>query len=215
MAKKKPPVPVPVASGRQRWVALAVAGAVLLAVVILIGVIAGGNTSDDDDSGSQSALPGADITCVSDTRMDHYSTEDKVSVVHTDSPGYAGPLSPRDDPEYTVNPPSGGDHLSRAVAPGTYEGERVPPDGNLVHSLEHGYVIIWHQPGLSDDDLSAIDDVRAKYARDVLVVERSAMDKPVAATAWGNRLLCDGVNSAALGNFVQHFRNQAPEKIPH
>jgi hypothetical protein len=212
MAKQKRPVPV--ASGRQRWLALAVVGAVLLAVVILIAVIGGGNKSDDDDNGD-AAVPGADITCVSDTRMDHYSSEDKVPVVHTDSPGYAGPLSPRNDPEYTVNPPSGGDHLSMAVGPGTYEGDRVPLDGNLVHSLEHGYVIIWHQPGLTDDDLAGIQDVRRKFPRDVLVVERSAMDKPVVATAWGNRLLCDGVNVGALNNFVDHFRNQAPEKIPH
>jgi hypothetical protein len=185
---------------------------VLAAAVLLAGCDKDkGNTGATDDDPD----PGFVAPCTKDTKMDHYSTKDSPPIVHTDSPGYQGPLAPRDDPEYTVNPPSGGDHLSLAVPPGTYQGDRVPADGNLMHSLEHGYVIIWYTPKLSERELGVLDGVRRKFARDTLVVERAGMDWPVVATAWGHRLLCDGVNTGEMTSFVQGFRNQAPEKIPH
>ena len=43
---------------------------------------------------------------------------------------------------YNFNPPTGGDHYASWITKGFYEEPRY--DGNLVHSLEHGYVIIWY-----------------------------------------------------------------------
>jgi hypothetical protein len=226
MAKKKRPAPQPArgraasgGSGRQaqrgqRWLLFGVLGIVL--VVVVVSII-GATVGNDDDQASDTATTAdtSSAACMSDTRMDHYSSEDKVPVVHTDSPGYEGPLAPRDNPTYTVNPPSGGDHLSMAVSPGVYEGDRVPPDGNLVHSLEHGYVIIWFRPDISDADKQALRVVFDKYRRDTLLVERTDMERPVAATAWGRRTLCDGVDQGKLSSFIEDFRNKAPEKIPH
>jgi hypothetical protein len=144
--------------------------------------------------------------CTADTKMDVYS-----SPPHTDTPAYKGPLTPRNNPTYTVNPPSGGDHLSVAVPAGIYTGSNVPPDGNLVHSLEHGYVIVWFKPGL-------LDQVRPVYdfaPRDVLLVERATMDTQVAATAWHHRLLCSAVDLAQLKSFVQQYANKGPEAVAH
>ena len=42
--------------------------------------------------------------------------------------------------EYKTNPPTSGPHFADPAKPGIYE--RVIDDSNLVHSLEHGYVII-------------------------------------------------------------------------
>jgi hypothetical protein len=220
MAKKKPPTrqparPQPRTAGRSQRVMLFVVLGIVLAVVV-VGIIGATSGKDDDQkTGTPAASEDASAACVSDTRMDHYSTGDKVPVVHTDSPGYQGPLAPRDNPRYTVNPPSGGDHLSVAVPPGVYEGDRVPPDGNLVHSLEHGYVIIWFKPEVSDADKQVLRDVFDKYRRDTLLVERTDMERPVAATAWGRRMLCDGVDRKQLSSFIEDYRNKAPEKIPH
>ena len=175
-------------------------GAALVAVVAFTGAC-----GDDDD---EPAATGA--RCVSDTQMDVYSTD---GPVHTDAAGYKGPLG--HPPTYTVNPPSGGDHLSQSAGPGVYAGLNVIPDGVLVHSLEHGYVIIWHRSDVPVGQITAIRDVQEKYKRDVLVVERKDMLPPVAATAWKQRLLCDEADPAQLGDFVEKARNKAPEKVPH
>lgn len=44
--------------------------------------------------------------------------------------------------EYKSNPPTSGPHYAEPEKPGVYS---TPPlDGKLVHSMEHGYVIIWY-----------------------------------------------------------------------
>ncbi|HEX2040760.1 MAG TPA: DUF3105 domain-containing protein [Acidimicrobiales bacterium] len=147
--------------------------------------------------------------CRADTEMDVYST-DGAGVVHTDHPSYTGPLG--NPPRYTVDPPSGGDHLTPSVPPGFYVGDGMPPDGALVHSLEHGYVIVWYRSAAEAQVARAVAD---QYARDVLVVERPTLSVPIAATAWGHRLLCEQADAGELAEFVVDRRNKAPEKVPH
>jgi hypothetical protein len=198
---------------RRGWLLVALAALAVLAVIAVASQRdSGGNKGSTDDTTTATNDP--NVHCTTDSRMDTYSTKGS-GVVHTDAPGYDGPLSPHDNPRYTVNPPSGGDHLSRAVPPGIYEGDRVPPDGNLVHSLEHGYVIVWYKPDLPAEDKAVLRQVFNDIPRDTLLVERANMDTPVAATAWDKRLLCDGVDKARLEAFIKANRNQAPEKIPH
>lgn len=118
-------------------------------------------------------------------------------------------------PTYEVNPPAGGDHLPTPAPAGTYTPQNTPPDGQVVHSMEHGYVIVWYRPDLAADAQAQVRQVTDKHAKDVLVVPRASLPKPVAATAWGRRLLCDRVEPAALELFVTTYRNQGPEKVPH
>ena len=53
---------------------------------------------------------------------------------------------------YNFNPPTGGDHYASWITKGFYGEPRH--DGNLVHSLEHGYIIFWYdctKPVLSSE----------------------------------------------------------------
>lgn len=118
-------------------------------------------------------------------------------------------------PAYRVDPPAGGDHLVNPAPAGVYEASTVPPDGNLVHSLEHGFVILWHLPDLPSGELDQVLDVAAQYERDVLVVPRASLSTPVAASAWHKRLLCSSVEPEVLSSFVDEFRNDGPEDVPH
>jgi len=42
--------------------------------------------------------------------------------------------------EYNSNPPTSGPHYEQWEKPGVYD--RMLPDGRLIHSLEHGYIVI-------------------------------------------------------------------------
>lgn len=118
-------------------------------------------------------------------------------------------------PVYRVDPPSGGDHTARAAGAGRYSEANAPGQGELVHAMEHGYVILWHRPDITDAQQETVDDIAATFDRDVLVVARSSLETPVAATAWHRRLLCRDVEGEVLNRFVGEYRNKGPEKVPH
>ncbi|HEX2043646.1 MAG TPA: DUF3105 domain-containing protein [Acidimicrobiales bacterium] len=116
------------------------------------------------------------------------------------------------NPTYSVNPPSGGNHDPQAASAGNFTAETVPSDGQIVHAMEHGYVVLWYKPDLPADAQTRLREVFSRHAGEVLLVPRPSLPKPVAATAWGRRLLCDDVEVAALDLFVTSFRDQGPEK---
>ncbi len=118
-------------------------------------------------------------------------------------------------PVYEVNPPAGGNHLVTPSPARIYTAENTPPDGQLVHSLEHGFVVIWYRPDLPDEAQAQLREVTEKHAKDVLLVPRPSLPMPVAATAWERRLLCDSVEVPALDRFVTSYRNKGPEKVEH
>jgi len=119
------------------------------------------------------------------------------------------------DPSYRVNPPSGGDHLVNAAGPGIYTAETMPPDGQVVHSQEHGYVILWYRPDLPEEQITELRGITSRYSKDVLLVPRPSLPVPVAGTAWHRRLLCKKSDAKALDLFVTTYRNEGPEKVAH
>lgn len=117
-------------------------------------------------------------------------------------------------PSYAVNPPAGGNHLASAARAGVYSGPSVPPDGLLVHSLEHGYIVAWHSPDLPAEQKEQLEEFQREHQDDVIVVERANLPVPVAATAWGHRLLCQQVEPAVLERFFEERVGDGPEDVP-
>ncbi|MGH9156549.1 MAG: DUF3105 domain-containing protein [Acidimicrobiales bacterium] len=116
---------------------------------------------------------------------------------------------------YEVDPPAGGNHDPSAADAGTFTEENKPPDDRIVHSLEHGYVAIWHRPDLDEAGMAAIRQAAAGSEKDVLIVPRATLTGQLAATAWGERLLCPTVETGPLKEFIETYRNKGPERIPH
>lgn len=118
---------------------------------------------------------------------------------------------------YKVNPPAGGNHDPSPAPAGKFEQANAPSDAKVVHALEHGYVAVWHRPELPKKDLDTITKVFDRYENDVLVVPRASLPTgtKVAATAWGERLLCQNAELGPLTEFVKKYRNEGPEKVPH
>jgi hypothetical protein len=113
---------------------------------------------------------------------------------------------------YAVNPPAGGDHDAVPSPAGFYEPAGIPGDGRVVHSLEHGFVVVWYQPaGVGPATVDWLRDLAGRR-RWVLVVPRPAMSTALAATAWHRRLLCPDGAAGPIADFVTAFRDQGPEK---
>lgn len=133
----------------------------------------------------------------------------------TDSDAGPGNNHVTGDITYDVNPPSGGNHNPSASPAGIFTADNTPPDAQIVHSLEHGYIALWYRPDVDTATLDGLKSLTNRYARDVLLVPRPSLEQPVAATAWHRRLLCQRPDVDALERFVKEYRNQGPEKIPH
>ncbi len=114
-------------------------------------------------------------------------------------------------PAYEVNPPAGGDHTAEAAASGVYREGQVPPDGPLVHAMEHGFVVIWYRPD-DAENRSQAEALGEEFSEETLVVPRASIDVPVAATAWHRRLLCSSFDEKALAEFIRGYRDKGPEK---
>lgn len=173
----------------------AVAGIAALIVVGVAARVIGGRKESGDIRRQLTAG-----SCTFDTKAD---------------PTDPAPANHVPNPTYRVEPPAGGNHSPQAAPARTYAEDQVPPDGQLVHALEHGYVVLWHRPDLSREDRAALQQVADRHERDVLVVPRPQLPTPVAATAWGNRLLCRAMEPDPLDLFIREYRNKGPERVPH
>jgi hypothetical protein len=131
--------------------------------------------------------------------------------------------------DYTTVPPAFGPHYG-APAPferGFYTERDRPAIEELVHNLEHGYVIVWYDPAVSDDDQKEIQGVVTKLRTDNATAKIIASPwddaygalpdgKTVALSHWGvkngSRQLCGAVSGEAINAFVKaHPPTDSPE----
>ena len=115
-------------------------------------------------------------------------------------------------PTYEVDPPAGGPHLPSPAPPGFYTGDDVPADGGLVHAMEHGFVVLWISPDLSDEKMTQVEELSDRFGRELIVVERPALAGEVAVTAWHKRLLCGELVPEKVARFTTEFKDEGPEK---
>lgn len=117
---------------------------------------------------------------------------------------------------YDANPPHSGSHAPVAAEDGAYA--QAPPTESLVHSLEHGRVIIQFKAGTNAKtraDLKALFDEDAYHV--ILTPNGTKMTPAVAATAWTRTLSCPSMNPRvfdALRAFTQDYRDKGPELVP-
>lgn len=134
--------------------------------------------------------------------------------------------------EYNSNPPTSGPHYPDWVRTGIYDTGR--DDRNLVHSLEHGYIIMHYKcttsvenkeiatssaaPRNDDekgcnqrkDQLAKIYEKKGKHK--LIVVPRSNLDTNFALTAWDYLDRFDSFDQARIEKFIDAHRDQGPER---
>jgi Protein of unknown function (DUF3105). len=121
-------------------------------------------------------------------------------------------LAPGERAAYRTDPPTSGPHSPESVPPGFYTTEQ-PPE-RLVHSLEHGLVVIYYD----DPGPEALQTLRA-WARmfngpwdGIVVVPRPGLGRAVILTAWTRMLRLESWDPEAAAAFVDAFRGRGPER---
>jgi hypothetical protein len=215
------------AERRKRMIGYGVGGAIVAAaaVVLLIVVVAGGGSdaggsSGDGFYGDDGSVPEQKITDLNEAVK---AAGCELKNVPGRSREHTGDLA--ENIEYSTNPPSSGKHYE---VPAEDQAYGTAPDAKeLVHTLEHGRVIVWFKKNLPAEQR---DNLKALYDEDeyqmVLTPNETGMKYAVAATAWnaepvpngtGRLLGCPKFNDRvydALRTFKDEHRSNGPEAVP-
>jgi|SRR5579884_3301665 hypothetical protein len=114
-------------------------------------------------------------------------------------------------------PPTFGNHYSTWRPPGIYDSP--VPEGNFVHDLEHGAIVILYNcpsacPELTDQLRGLLTSLPRSNGQVKLVISpNSKIDHRLAVLAWDWELDLDGFDGAAIRAFYQeHVDKGNPEK---
>lgn len=122
---------------------------------------------------------------------------------------------------YNTNPPTSGPHYAESANAGIYD--KAVPDGNLIHSMEHGAVILWYKEstqsgtlGLSKDEISKLKQIFSSVpvSKKIMVPRESLDDAPIALTSWGYLLKLQTIDEEKIKSFMETNENRGPEKAP-
>ena len=116
---------------------------------------------------------------------------------------------------YNSDPPTSGPHYDPSARPGVYD-EPIP-DGYLVHSLEHGYVIIsYNVEGIPEQEADSLVAQLTEIAEGerlwkLIVVPRPGMEHRIALTAWQRIDAMERVDARRIRRFISAWRDRGPE----
>lgn len=129
---------------------------------------------------------------------------------------------------YNSNPPVSGSHVETWVKPGIYTEPQVR--GELIHSLEHGYVNIHYNcgsnPGPPEASGSATnnsDDCKSLVTRltgiakqqklfKLIVVPDQTITNRIVLTAWDHLDAFDVFDEERIVGFIAYYRDHGPEQ---
>lgn len=113
---------------------------------------------------------------------------------------------------YETFPATSGPHAPNWAPCGIYAEE--VPEVFAVHSMEHGAVVVHHDPALAAADLSAIREVARQLGSHVVVTPRAGLSEPVVLTAWTVLLRLGEPDTTAIEEFWSDHAQQGPERVP-
>lgn len=184
----------------KKWFWPAVGGGIILLVVamVLIETLepfesepATFNLSDLPSSGSSEFLQGVQ-TFESQGRQ-HVATGSQIA--------------------YDQTPPTSGTHYGRSIPAGFYTSEQ--PYGGLVHSLEHGAVVIYYDSDISGSARSKLERLTEGYqnpwASVIAAPQPEAFGASLVLTAWQARLDLPSYEADVVQAFLAEYLGRGPE----
>ena len=113
--------------------------------------------------------------------------------------------------DYNSNPPTSGPHYADSQPAGIYDKE--VPDGNLIHSMEHGAVILWFKSDISASDSAKLKSIfNESSVSKKIMVPRNSLDVPIALTSWGRLLKLQIIDKDQIKTFMETNEDRGPEK---
>jgi hypothetical protein len=205
------------------------AGLALVIAALVVGVVLLGGGDDGGGGGGNltgDVLPdGGEVPAQKSDDLDQAAQAANCEVTSKRSTSREHTENRSEQITYDTNPPTSGKHFAAPADDGIYE--TAPDVKELVHTLEHGRVIIWFKKDLPEE---ARANLRAFVEDDpyhmVLVPNETNMPFDVAATAWtidpapngtGRLLGCREYSPEvfdALRTFRDEHRDNGPENVP-
>lgn len=140
------------------------------------------------------------------------SGADTLSSVKQGANAGGGHLAPGESIGYGDRFPTSGRHDPKWLNPGVYASPQ--PATRLVHSLEHGMVVIYVDTP-PDDVMATLESWAGLYGgpwSGVLVVPGPGLGKnTVLLTAWNKTLRLQPFDPAAAASFIDNYRGRGPE----
>jgi hypothetical protein len=216
------------AAARKRLIGIVVASILVLAIVgaLVVVVLAGG---DDDDGGGEGGGGGARISYpdggeIPDQQEANLAAAMKAAGCKEETIEETAAGEHTSDPneqiDYATEPPSIGRHYQEWPEDDIYE--EAPPLSHVVHTLEHGRILIWLNPELTDEQLAQFKALYDEDPYHVIMLPREELQEPFAVTAWvgqntGHTLRCQELTDKswdAIRAFKEKYRDKAPEFVP-
>lgn len=116
-------------------------------------------------------------------------------------------------PAYNSNPPTSGWHYGDGVGGAGIHDTEVP-DELLVHSLEHGAVILSYNASLSANDVEKLKQIFRQTTGKGVMVPRKNLDTSIALTSWGRLLKLQAIDEKTIKAFFATNSNRGPEQAP-
>jgi len=126
-----------------------------------------------------------------------------------------------DPGQYNSNPPAGGHHFDTPFMTKFYQESDLAnlpphPEGYLVHSLEHGYVIFWYNCAVPGTDCAALKQsiqnvINTVGSTKLIAFPWKDLTVPLAMSSWGQVMNFPTVNEKVMQQFVLTNRYQSPE----
>jgi len=209
-------------AARRRQLLFGAGGAVVVGVVIaLVVVLATGKSSSNADAGSDkkvaSAMAAAGCTFTTKKVLPPKDGQN----FHNDSPTLTSKV------KWSTFPPSGGGHYPLWAIWNFYT-QPVNPR-QVVHNEEHGGVIIWWGPKVSDETVAQLRKFYDESPTGMLGTPIAGFGNKIALTAWtgdpsryyqngyygvGHLATCTKFDQKAFETFRDAYRGHGPEGIP-
>lgn len=195
------------------------AGPVVIALVIGIAVagVLGATylfTNDTTGGGAEGADLGASPDGIEAESLPDSGDDALLQDVQQHPDEGANHVAQGTDVDYDF-PPTSGPHYNRPATAGYYE--ETPALGHLVHSLEHGAIVVYYDPdSITDEARQSLREFAAANPdswASVIVVE-NPVENPQSdyvLTAWRHSLRMDDYDPEVVQAFMAEYIGRGPE----
>ncbi|MFB6222062.1 MAG: DUF3105 domain-containing protein [Haloarcula sp.] len=186
-----------------------------LGLVVYMTQLNGGSNADHVGTEGSQPLPAVEADGVEASSLDDSGDSDRLADVEKFPDRGNNHVERGTAIDYQRVPPLSGAHYSSTVSPGFYEA--TPLLGDLVHTLEHGAVIIYYDPDAISPEarrsLREFSSVHTGTWQSVVAVP-NPNDDPRATyivTAWRHELTMDSYDAETVHAFLSEYLGRGPE----